>query len=104
MHYVYILELKNDMFYIGETANLIQRMRAHFYFDGCKTTAKYGVKRLICYWQCDNREQGRKFEKYLKTLSRERKIELMTNPHLLGAKFGLNLTGNYQFFSNTSRE
>lgn len=86
--------------YIGETSNLVNRIRAHFHCSGAKTTAKYGVDSLICYWECESRELGRELERYLKTLTRDKKFELISNPILLGSKFGVKLKGEYKFVSN----
>ncbi|WP_349764444.1 hypothetical protein, partial [Fusobacterium sp. SYSU M8D902] len=57
-----------------------------------------GVKEIICYWRCKDRKMGRKFEKYLKTLTRIKKIDLIKNPELLGIKYGVNLEyDDYEF-------
>lgn len=98
LHYVYILLLKNNKFYIGESQNVIKRYFSHLIGEGAKVTKGVGVKEIICYWRCEDRKKGRKFEKYLKSLTKAKKIDLIKNPELLGVKYGIKLNADdYEF-------
>lgn len=98
MHYVYILLLNDNRFYIGETNNIIRRYFQHLIGNGAYITKSVGVKEMLCYWRCENRKIGRKFEKYLKKLTRVNKIDLIRNPELLGVKYGVKLNSDdYEF-------
>ncbi len=68
MHYVYILRLSNNTYYVGLTKNLEQRIKKHNE-GGVPSTAKYGPQQLVWYSVFTNKEKAIAFEKYLKTAS-----------------------------------
>jgi len=66
MHYVYVLQLSNHEYYIGESSNLKRRIKEHA--SGTeRTTKKYLPCKLICYLALDSKQKAKKFEKYLKS-------------------------------------
>lgn len=69
MIYAYILESEHDgHFYVGLTDNLRARLKKHN-SGGVPHTSKYLPWRLKTYVAFSNEEQGRAFERYLKTAS-----------------------------------
>lgn len=98
MFFIYIIECKDGSYYIGQTNNLLQRMVQHKNGNGCLYTKNKGFNQLLVYWVCDNRNGALKLEKYLKTLTKKRKITLIENPELLGKKFGVYLDENYKTY------
>jgi putative endonuclease len=70
LHYVYILESLSDpeRHYVGETADLKTRLKAH---NAGKVphTSKYVPWRVKTYVAFSDLAQSRRFERYLKTAS-----------------------------------
>jgi putative endonuclease len=75
LSYVYILEsLSDKRLYVGYTKNLRLRLKKHKYGEVISTRDRRPLK--LVYWEeCENRYEGRKREKYLKSLygAREKK-------------------------------
>jgi len=68
MHYVYILKLSNGQYYVGETANLKNRVAQHSQ-SNTKTTTRIKPKELVFYAAFKSRVKALEFEKYLKSFS-----------------------------------
>lgn len=71
--YVYILELKNGLYYTGMTWNPATRFDQHSLGKGSKFTSKYGVRALACLEEHDDLELARKREIQIKDFSRKKK-------------------------------
>ncbi len=68
MHYVYILQslAEADRFYVGMTADLRERLKAHN--DGYVThTSKFAPWRIKTYVAFSDVDQAAQFERYLKS-------------------------------------
>ena len=68
MHYVYILKLSNEQYYVGETANLKNRVIQHSQRN-TKTTKRIKPKELVFYAAFKSKIRALEFEKYLKSSS-----------------------------------
>jgi len=77
MWYLYIVECKDQSFYVGITHNLKQRLREHNTGKGCKYTKyRYPVK-LVYLEKYANISLAMKREKQIKGWNREKKMELI---------------------------
>ena len=52
--YIYILELANNKYYVGKTANVKQRFAQHCAGKGSEWTRLHKPKRVVQYIQCDD--------------------------------------------------
>ena len=52
--YIYILELANNKYYVGKTANVKQRFAQHCAGQGSEWTRLHKPKRVVQYIQCDD--------------------------------------------------
>jgi len=52
--YIYILELANNKYYVGKTANVKQRFAQHCAGEGSEWTRLHKPKRVVQYIQCDD--------------------------------------------------
>ena len=68
MYYVYILLLSNDAYYVGQTANLRQRIDSHDNGE-VLSTVNHRPHRLVWYCAFTSKGKALAFEKYLKTAS-----------------------------------
>lgn len=68
MHFVYILKLTNEQYYIGETGNLENRIKQHFQ-GNTKTTIRVRPKELVFYAAFKTKARALAFERYLKSSS-----------------------------------
>ena len=75
--YVYILECKDDSYYIGMTWKPEIRYEQHLSGFGSKYSAKHGVKRLVYLEEYDNLEEARLREKQIKGWTRKKKEKLI---------------------------
>lgn len=76
--YVYILELKNGLYYTGMTWKPSTRFDQHLSRLGSKYTAKYGVRRLVYLEEHEDLELARTREIQIKDFSRKKK-EILIN-------------------------
>jgi len=86
--YVYILELKNGLYYTGMTWNPSQRFDQHLSGLGSKFTKKYGVRKLVYLEEHEDLELARLREIQIKDFSRKKKKQLINN---FKGKFSLSL-------------
>lgn len=77
--YVYILELKNGLYYTGMTWNPSLRLDQHLSGLGSKFTAKYGVRRLVYLEEFEDLESARIREIQIKDYSRKKKRNLINS-------------------------
>lgn len=75
--YVYILELKNGIYYTGMTWKPEARFDQHLYGLGSKYTAKYGIRRMVYLEEHEDLELARTREVQIKDFSRKKKKELI---------------------------
>lgn len=75
--YVYILELKNGLYYTGMTWKPAIRFEQHLSGLGSKYTAKYGINKLVYLEEHEDLELARKREIQIKDFSRIKKRELI---------------------------
>lgn len=75
--YVYILELKNGMYYTGMTWNPATRFDQHLSGLGSKYTAKYGVHKLVYLEEYEDLELTRQRELQIKDFSQKKKKALI---------------------------
>jgi putative endonuclease len=66
MHYVYILQLSNNTYYVGRTKDIESRLKNHLKGEVI-STSRFESKKLIWYGAFDNKRKALEFEKYLKT-------------------------------------
>lgn len=89
--YVYILELKNGLYYTGMTWKPEERFDQHSYGLGSKYTAKYGVRRLVYLEEHEDLEAARMREIQIKDYSRKKKKVLIDSYNSLSGKFSHSL-------------
>ena len=84
-YWVYILLCENNTYYTGYTNHLLKRYQSHV--DGtsrCKYTRSFKPVEVAQYWVIrGTKAEAMKVERYIKTLSRAEKEELIVNPNLL---------------------
>ncbi len=66
MHYVYILELSNNSYYVGQTSDLKKRIKDHNK-GNTNYTKKYLPVKLHFYCAFKSKKKAIEFEKYLKS-------------------------------------
>ena len=79
MHYVYLLKLKNEEYYTGQTSDLRERLEKHRE-GGVPATRNLRPLELIYYCAFSSQKTAIVFEKYLKTGSGQ----AFRNKHLIG--------------------
>jgi len=68
MNYVYLIySERSDMYYIGQTNNLEERLTRHNQ-NRCRSTKNRGLWKLIGYKTCNNRSEAILLERKLKGL------------------------------------
>lgn len=75
--YVYIIECKDGLYYVGMTNDISKRYDQHLSGLGSKFTAKHGVKRLAHVELYDDFDNARYREKQIKDWSRKKKEKLI---------------------------
>jgi len=68
MHYVYLLKLSNNAYYVGQTKDLKLRLAEHNR-GKVFSTVKHKPQTLVWYCAFKNKKKALDFEKYLKTAS-----------------------------------
>jgi len=68
MHYVYILKLENDQYYIGCTGNFEKRLEKHRH-HAVPTTCRIRPEKIVFHAAFEAKEKAYAFEKYLKSSS-----------------------------------
>ncbi|TSC66802.1 MAG: putative endonuclease domain-containing protein [Microgenomates group bacterium Gr01-1014_80] len=75
--YVYILELKNGLYYTGMTWKPDVRFDQHLSGLGSKYTARYGVRKLVYLEEHEDLELARQREIQIKDFSQKKKRVLI---------------------------
>lgn len=84
-YYIYILECSNGAFYTGYTTDIKRRYREHQQGTAkCKYTRSFPPVKISAYWQINTDiADALKIEHYIKKLSREKKLSLISQPDKL---------------------
>lgn len=84
-YWVYILLCDNKSYYTGYTDNLEKRYRSHLNgTGGCKYTRSFKPLSIAQCWLINgDKLLAMQIERDIKKLSRQQKIELISNPTLL---------------------
>lgn len=76
-YWVYMLECDNGSFYTGYTHHLIKRYRLHLSGKACKYTRSFKPLSLLHSWVFEEKSSAMKFEKHVKSLTREEKEHII---------------------------
>lgn len=77
MHYVYIIECKDNTLYTGYTNNLEKRIDKHNNGLASKYTRGRTPVKLVYFEEFDNKNDALKREYFIKSLRRDKKIYLI---------------------------
>lgn len=77
MHYVYIVECKDNTLYTGYTNNLEKRIEKHNNGLAAKYTRGRTPVKLVYFEEFDNKSDALKRECFIKSLRRDKKINLI---------------------------
>lgn len=93
LYWVYILHCENNSYYAGYTTDLARRFEEHLAGTaGCKYTRSFKPLKIARSWQVyGDKSLAMKVEKYIKTISRSEKLNLIQYPELLIQLFGTEL-------------
>ncbi|MFH1736745.1 MAG: GIY-YIG nuclease family protein [Actinomycetota bacterium] len=78
MHFVYLLKLSNQQYYVGQTSDVFRRLKYH-QAGRVPSTAKFSTKELVWYAAFQDKQTASAFEKYLKSSAGK----AFRNKHLL---------------------
>ncbi len=79
MWHVYILQCRDNTLYTGITNNLNRRVQDHNSGNGCRYTKYRHPVKLVYSEECFTRSGALTREAHIKSLTREKKIELCKN-------------------------
>lgn len=79
INYVYIIECSDKSLYTGWTNNLEKRFKAHNEGRGAKYTRGRGPLKLVYFEEYESKVDAMKREYAIKKMTREKKIELISN-------------------------
>lgn len=79
MHFTYIIRCKNNTLYTGYTTNMSRRMKEHETGVNSKYTRSKGFDKLEIFFISNSRSKAMKLESYIKKLSRDKKLWLISN-------------------------
>lgn len=79
MYYIYMLRCMDNSIYTGITKDLEKRMNEHFGKDEkcAKYTKSHTAKKLECVWKTETRKSASKLEYHIKTLTKDKKENLI---------------------------
>lgn len=83
IYWVYILLCTNQNYYTGYTNDLEKRFQAHLSGKASKYTRSFKPLFIAQSWQTSDKVNALRIERYIKTLSKIQKEELINNPDLL---------------------
>lgn len=82
IYWVYILRCSNQSYYTGYTDNLEKRFSEHLTGKGGKYTRSFKPLSIAQSWEIKgNKRKAMRIERYIKTLSKTQKEELVQNPN-----------------------
>ncbi|MEO8401363.1 MAG: GIY-YIG nuclease family protein [Gammaproteobacteria bacterium] len=84
-YWVYILNCSNGAYYTGYTTDMARRFQEHLKGTAkCKYTRSFKPLNIASQWQVfGDKTAAMKIEKYIKSLSRDAKRQLILHPELL---------------------
>lgn len=90
--WVYILYCANNTYYTGYTNDLARRYKEHLAGSAkCKYTRSFKPLRIAQSWEVSgDKATAMKMEKFIKSLSRKKKEDLLLNPSTLCKLFDCN--------------
>ena len=90
-YFVYILLCDNGSYYTGYTTDLTRRYQEHLEgTDKCKFTRSFKPLSIAQSWKIQgNKSTAMKAEKFIKTLSKAKKQQLILSPENLSDFFSL---------------
>ncbi|KTD09528.1 GIY-YIG nuclease family protein [Legionella jamestowniensis] len=92
IYWVYILRCSNQSYYTGYTDNLEKRFLEHLTGKGSKYTRSFKPLSIAQSWEIKgNKRKAMRIERYIKTLSKTQKEELVQNPN---SKLLINMLSN----------
>jgi len=86
--HIYIIKCKDGLLYTGITNNLEQRIKAHNSGNGCKFTRCRIPVKLVYSEKSLNRSSASKREAEIKSLTREKKVELIKGARKASGAWG----------------
>ena len=89
LFYIYILECINGSYYTGYTTDLERRYQEHIEGNAkCKFTRSFPPKKIAASWKFHgDLSYALKIERFIKSLTKARKLELINTPSLLNSLF-----------------
>lgn len=82
IYWVYILRCSNQTYYTGYTDNLEKRFQDHLSGKGSKYTRSFKPISIAQSWEVKGHKSiAMRIERYIKTLSKVQKDELVQNPY-----------------------
>lgn len=89
MNYLYMLRCEDESLYTGVTKDLYHRMDAHFHGkkEGAKYTKSHKPREIAMVWTVGEWSDACKLEYFIKTLSKEKKEEIVSRPEQLQLLF-----------------
>jgi putative endonuclease len=82
IYWVYILRCSNQSYYTGYTDNLEKRFQDHLTGKGSKYTRSFKPLSIAQSWEIKgDKTKAMRIERYIKTLSKVQKEELVQNPN-----------------------
>jgi putative endonuclease len=92
IHWVYIVECKDGSFYIGMTANIVNRLTTHIIGKGSLHIKNRKWSKLLHCWKLyEDRADAGKVERYLKRMTRALKMKIVSDPGSLQTRIRTNL-------------
>ena len=79
LHYVYIVQCKDDTLYTGWTTDLNKRIAAHNAGAGAKYTRGRGPVKLVHSESFDSKSRALQREREIKQLTRAAKLQLIAS-------------------------
>ncbi|MCX7116117.1 MAG: GIY-YIG nuclease family protein [Gammaproteobacteria bacterium] len=85
-YWVYILQCENNTYYTGYTNDLAKRYQAHMDGVGSKYTRSFKPLKIAQSWEIHGgKALAMAVERYIKTLSRREKEEIVADPSMIDA-------------------
>jgi putative endonuclease len=84
--YLYIVRCADGSLYTGIAADIQKRMKEHLARDGrsAKYTRAHPIEELAGLWRTDGLKSAARLEWRVKQLPREKKLNLLAHPELMG--------------------
>lgn len=90
--WIYIIECQDGSFYVGMTESIVNRLSSHLMGKGSLHVKHRKWRRLLqCWILFEDRTNVARVEKYIKTLTKTIKEEIVASPELLQQRITNNL-------------